>query len=95
MEREVVFWNIEAGTVTPKDPLPELPEIPRGSLLVIGGRGPIWRYGMAFHAVHGSPAVAIVVSDLRLGAVIVASHDPKYREGEVLAEVEWPFGEKK
>jgi CRISPR-associated protein Csx3 len=50
MEREVVFWNIEAGTVTPKDPLPELPEIPRGAVLVIGGRAPIWRYGMAFHS---------------------------------------------
>ena len=87
----IVFWNIGVeGPITPADPLPEMPDIPRGAVLVVGGRGPIWRYGMAFHAVHGSPAAAVAVFDPRLGAVVVASHDPKYREGEVL-NVEWPF----
>ena len=95
MEREVVFWDIGVSTpITPADPLPALPDIPRGAVLVVGGRAPIWRYGMAFHAVHGSPATAIAVFDPRLGAVIVASHSPEYQEGEVL-NVEWPFGEKK
>lgn len=92
MKKEIVFWNIGVeGPITPKDPLPEMPDIPRGAVLVVGGRGPIWRYGMAFHAVHGSPAAAVAVFDPRLGAVIVASHSPEYQEGEVLGEVEWPF----
>ena len=90
---KIVFWNIgvEGRAITPADPLPALPDIPRGAVLVVGGRGPIWRYGMAFHAVHGSPATAIAVFDPRLGAVIVASHSTLYQEGEVLDEVEWPF----
>jgi len=88
---KIVFWNIGVeGPITPAAPLPELPEIPRGAVLVVGGRAPIWRYGMAFHAVHGSPAATVAVFDPRLGAVVVASHDPEYREGEVL-NVEWPF----
>lgn len=91
-----IFWNIGVDTpITPADPLPEMPDIPRGAVLVIGGRAPIWRYGMAFHAAHGSPAVAVATYDPRLGAVVVASHSPEYQEGEVLADVEWPFGEKK
>jgi CRISPR-associated protein Csx3 len=39
---------------------------------------------MAFHRLHGSPAGAIAVYDPRLGAVVVASHHPKWREGQVL-----------
>jgi CRISPR-associated protein Csx3 len=38
--------------------LPPLPEIPRGSLVIVEGRAPIWRYGMALHLLHGSPAAA-------------------------------------
>ena len=33
---------------------------------------------------HGSPAGAIAVFDPRLGAVVVASHHPNWREGQVL-----------
>ena len=70
--------------ITPAEPLPPLPEIPRGSLVVIEGRAPIWRYGMAFHRLHGSPAAAIAVFDPRLGAVVVASHHPNWSEGQIL-----------
>lgn len=70
--------------ITPAEPLPELPEIPRGSLVVVEGRAPIWRYGMAIHSLHGSAAVAVAFYDPRIGAVIVASHSPEYREGEVI-----------
>ena len=38
------------------------------------GRAPIWRYGMALHLLHGSPAAAVAFYDLHLGAVVVASH---------------------
>lgn len=70
--------------ITPDDPLPEPPAIPRGSVVVIEGRAPIWRYGMAFHRLHSSPASAIAVFDPRLGAVVVASHHPDFREGQIL-----------
>lgn len=43
--------------------------IPRGSLVIVEGRAPIWRRGMALHLLHGSPAAAIAFYDPRLGAV--------------------------
>lgn len=75
------------GPITPSEPLPPLPEIPKGALIVVSGRAPIWRYAMAFHALHGSPAGAIAVFDPRLGAVVTATHVKQYRTGQV---VEWP-----
>lgn len=80
-----VFYRIgvEAPT-TPDAPLPTMPQIPRGELVVIEGRAPIWRYTMAFHQLHGSAAGAIAVYDPRLGAVVVASHSTAYRAGQVI-----------
>jgi len=45
---------------------------------------PIWRCGLAFHRLHGSPAGAVAVYDPRLGAVVVASHTPAFSEGQVV-----------
>ncbi len=85
MAQEVVFYSIGVDRpITPDEPLPPLPAIPRGALVVIEGRAPIWRYGMAFHRLHGSPAGAVAVFDPRLGAVVVASHTPGFKEGQVL-----------
>jgi CRISPR-associated protein Csx3 len=85
-----VFYSIGvAHPVTPEEPLPPLPPIPRGALVVIEGRAPIWRYGLALHRLHGSAAGAVAVYDPRLGAVVVASHTPAYAEGQVL-DVEPP-----
>ncbi len=61
-----------------------MPAIPRGALVVIEGRAPIWRYGAALHRLHGSLAGAVAVFDPRLGAVVVASHTPGFKEGQVL-----------
>ncbi len=59
----VVFYSIGVERpVTQNRPLPPLPEIPRGSLVVVEGRAPIWRYGLALHRLHGSPAAAVVVN---------------------------------
>lgn len=86
MKRNLVWYSIGVERpITPEEPLTKAPEIPRGSVVVITGRAPIWRYGMAFHELHGSPAAAIAVFDPRLGAVIVASHTPELQTGEVLA----------
>ncbi|MBA4159490.1 MAG: CRISPR-associated protein Csx3 [Gemmatimonadetes bacterium] len=80
-----VFYSIGVDRpVTPEEPLPPLPPIPRGALVVIEGRAPIWRYGLAFHRLHGSAAGAVAVYDPRLGAVVVASHVTGYTEGQVL-----------
>ncbi len=80
-----IFYSIGVEhPITPAEPLPPLPPIPRGALVVIEGRAPIWRYGVAFHKLHGSPAGAIAVYDPRLGGVVVASHRPEFHEGQIV-----------
>ena len=82
---EPVFYCIGVDRpISPNEPLPPLPDIPRGSLVVIEGRAPIWRYGMAIHRLHGSSAAAVAVFDPRLGAVVVASHHQNWHEGQVV-----------
>src|SRR4051812_12530596 len=84
-DRHVVFYSIGVDRpITPAESLPPLPDIPRGALVVIEGRAPIWRYGLAFHRLHGSPAAAVAVYDPRLGAVVVASHTPAFAEAQVV-----------
>ena len=90
MEQLVVKWDIGVSSpVSPDEGLPEAPEIPRGSLVVVGGRAPIWRVAMALHHLHGSPAAAVATYDPRLGAVVVASHSPDWSEGQVVEDVSW------
>jgi len=80
-----IFYSIGVDEpILPSEPLPPLPDIPRGAVVIVEGRAPIWRYGMVFHALHGSPAAAVAVYDPRLGAVVVASHHPEYKEGQVI-----------
>ena len=83
-ERPVIWYRI--GTpdpVEPSDPLPPLPRIARGAIVVVEGRAPIWRYAMAFHALHGSAASAVCTYDPRLGAVVTASHVKDIKEGTI------------
>lgn len=70
--------------ISPDVPLPEFPEIPRGCIVALEGRAPIWRYAIALHRLHGCPAAALAVYDPRLGGVIVQSHSPDYREGQIV-----------
>ena len=81
----IIFYSIGVDEpITPDEPLPPLPVIPRGAVVVVEGRAPIWRYGLAFHRLHGSPAAVVAVYDPRLGAVVVASHHPDFHDGQVL-----------
>ena len=73
-----------SSPITPSEPLPPLPDIPRGSFVIVEGRASIWRYGMALHRLHASPAAAIAFYDPRLRAVIVASHNPQWTMGQVV-----------
>jgi CRISPR-associated protein Csx3 len=85
MTNNIAFYSIGVDRpIRPDEPLPPLSEIPRGAVVVIEGRAPIWRYGLAFHRLHGSAAAAIGVHDPRLGAVVVASHTPERYDGQVL-----------
>ena len=81
----IVFYSLGVEQpIMPSEPLPPLPKIPRGALVIIEGRAPIWRYGMAFHLLHGSPAGAIAAYDPRHGAVVIASHRPEWYEGQII-----------
>lgn len=81
----IIFYSIGvAHPIGPGEELPAAPEIPRGALVVVEGRAPIWRYGRALHLLHGSPAGAVAFYDPRLGAVVVASHRSEFQEGQVI-----------
>jgi len=60
--------------------LPSELEPRRGVILT--GRAPIWLYGWLVHACHHTRWVACY--DPRLGAVVVSTHHPEVRLGEVL-----------
>ena len=84
MTDPVIYSIAVTSPITPAEPLPTLPEIPRGSLVIVEGRAPVWRYGMALHRLHGSPAAAVAFYDPRLGAVVVTSHSPSFTLGQVI-----------
>ena len=85
MALQFVYWHIGIDVpITPSSPLPAMPYIPRGAVVVVGGRAPIWRYGMALHKLHGSPAGAIAFNDSKLGYIVVASHMLEVAEGQIL-----------
>jgi CRISPR-associated protein Csx3 len=81
---QVVYSIGVKAPIKPTEQLPTLPDIPRGSLVIVEGRAPIWRYGMALHLLHGSPAAAIAFYDPKIGAVVVATHSQKWNVGEVI-----------
>jgi len=53
------------------------------SFIILSGRGPIWLYGFLIHFYH--PTKGIGVFDPRLdGAVVVSSHDPQRKVGDLI-----------
>jgi CRISPR-associated protein Csx3 len=84
----MIIVKYDIGVESPIEPgynLPNQPEIPAGSVVIIGGRAPVWYYGRAFHALHGSPAGVVAVYDPRLGGgVVVASHKIGFKEGDII-----------
>jgi CRISPR-associated protein Csx3 len=50
--------------------------------VIVEGRASIWRYGMALHKLHPSPAAAIAFCDPRLGAV--ATHRQEWQVGQMV-----------
>ena len=82
----LVEFEIPGGVTTPEQFVEAVQEIETqlvGALpLLINGRGPVWGYGMLFHAGHPSPAIATY--DPRLGYVIVQTHDERFQLGQTL-----------
>lgn len=71
--------------ITPPDPVKEGFA---SKIVVLSGRAPIWLYGCLVHHYH--PTKAVAVFDPRLdGAVIVASHHPELKVGDVILRSEW------
>ncbi len=58
------------------------PKINTRKGVVLNGRGPIWLYGFLIHFYHSTPFLAIY--DPRLGAVIIESHIPELKPGDIL-----------
>ena len=81
-----VEFEIPGGVTTPEQFAEAVQEIESdlvGALpILINGRGPVWGYGMIFHAAHPSPAIATY--DPRLGYVIVQTHDERFQIGKTL-----------
>ncbi|MEN9217847.1 MAG: CRISPR-associated ring nuclease Crn3/Csx3 [Gloeomargarita sp. DG_2_bins_126] len=59
------------------------PELDPRRGVILTGRAPIWLYGWLVHACHHTRWVACY--DPRLGAVVVSSHHPEVRLGQVLS----------
>ncbi len=57
-------------------------------IVILSGRGPIWFYGFLVHFYH--PTKAIGVFDPRIdGAVVVATHMPELKIGNVIKREKW------
>ena len=85
--RKVAF-EIPGGVTSPREAAEAVAEIKiSGDLpVLLNGRGPVWLYGMLAHAAHATPAVATF--DPRLGYVVIASHDERFAEGDVIPDPE-------
>ena len=71
------------GVITP-DELKrlEVPAVNPRKGVILTGRAPIWLYAFLTHFYH--PTKWIAIYDPRLGPVVVASHSPEQRVGEIL-----------
>lgn len=58
------------------------PEVDSTKGVVLSGRGPIWLYCYLIH--YYQPTKFIATFDPRIGAVIVESHNPDYKVGEII-----------
>ena len=61
-------------------------QLPGSEPVLVNGRGPVWGYGMLLHAAHPSPAAATF--DPRLGYVVVATHDARWKVGDTIPDPE-------
>lgn len=81
---DFVIVEMELGGAITPDELAQitLPPVPPQKGVILSGRAPIWLY--VFLAHHFHPARWIAVYDPRIGAIVVESHHPTKRVGEVV-----------
>ncbi|MEB3295201.1 MAG: CRISPR-associated ring nuclease Crn3/Csx3 [Synechococcales bacterium] len=86
----IVKFDIPGGITTPEEFATAVQAIEAqlvGSfMLLINGRGPVWGYGMIFHAAH--PTRAIATYDPRLGYVVIQTHHTAFTIGQILNDPE-------
>jgi CRISPR-associated protein Csx16 len=80
----IIYYDIGAQQqITPGTSLPEPPEIPRGTILVIEGRAPAWRYTLALDRARKAGAEIVAIRDPEFGPVVVSSNDPVWPVGRI------------
>ena len=87
----LVKFEIPGGVTSPEEfatAVADMPSLAGELPVLVNGRGPVWGYGMLLHAAHPTPVVATY--DPRLGYVVVATHDPRWVVGAVIADPEKP-----
>lgn len=86
----LVKFEIPGGVTTPAEAAEAVEEIETQLVgdkpVLIWGRGPVWIFAMIAHAAHPTPMVATF--DPRLGYVVVATHNEKYKVGETIDDPE-------
>ena len=86
-EALLASFEIPGGVTTPEEFAAAVAENsksfvpPEGHGLVLDGRGPMWGYAMMAH--EGHPSSWLATRDPRLGMIVVASHSPDRKVGEV------------
>lgn len=87
---KLVKFEIPGGVTSPAEFASAADEVagqlPGSEPVLINGRGPVWGYAMLAHGAHATPAVATF--DPRLGYVVVASHDGRWKVGDVIPDPE-------
>ena len=87
---KLVKFEIPGGVTTPAEFATAVAEVagqlPGPEAVLVNGRGPVWGYAMLVHGAHPSPAVATF--DPRLGYVVVATHDERFKVGDVIPDPE-------
>jgi CRISPR-associated Csx3 family protein len=85
-EFDVVYYDIGTLEFAALDePMPELPQIRGGCIVVVKGHAPIWRYGCALCMLHDVKHCSTVAFyEPGIGAVVVLSHFSIFRQGDIL-----------
>lgn len=84
-EFNVVEFELPGGLIQPaelEEAVKTAPEPEFGKATCISGRGPVWLFSALVHKYHPSPWVGVF--DPRLGCVVVETHSPKRKVGEVV-----------
>lgn len=82
----IVTFEIPGGVTTPQEFAEAVrgiqPELAGEFGVIFDGRGPVWGFAILVHEAH--PTRFVATRDPRLGAVVVESHVPGLKAGDVI-----------